>query len=58
MFLDVKLENKLSEYDCIAFDGGYYYYVENFIENVIKKEILILLVVIWCIKLQKNLMKN
>lgn len=27
LFLNMKLENKMSEYDCIAFDGGYNYYV-------------------------------
>ncbi|KAI8060624.1 uncharacterized protein B0P05DRAFT_456045, partial [Gilbertella persicaria] len=33
MFLDMKIENKISEYDCMVLDGGYYYYVENFINN-------------------------
>ena len=37
MFLDMKLEYKLNENDCLAFDGGYYYYVEKFIENCEKK---------------------
>lgn len=37
MFLGMKLENKLSEYDCIAFDGGYYYYVDKFVENCDRK---------------------
>ncbi|KAI7851374.1 hypothetical protein BDC45DRAFT_419889, partial [Circinella umbellata] len=26
-------KNKLNENDCLAFDGGYYYYFEKFIEN-------------------------
>ncbi|KAG2214742.1 hypothetical protein INT45_013602 [Circinella minor] len=39
MFLDMKLENKLSDYECIAFDGGYYYYTEKFIENCERKEV-------------------
>ncbi|ORE00703.1 hypothetical protein BCV72DRAFT_218642, partial [Rhizopus microsporus var. microsporus] len=30
-------KNKLNENDCIAFDGGYYYYIEKFIENCEKK---------------------
>ena len=29
MFLNMKLENKLNEYDCLAFDGGYYYYIDK-----------------------------
>ncbi|KAI9484329.1 hypothetical protein BDB00DRAFT_751307, partial [Zychaea mexicana] len=33
----VNLENKLNENDCIAFDGGYYYYIEKFIENCDRK---------------------
>ncbi|KAI8882850.1 hypothetical protein K501DRAFT_185693, partial [Backusella circina FSU 941] len=37
MFLDMKLENKLNEHDFLAFDGGYYYYFEKFIENCDKK---------------------
>lgn len=37
MFLDMKLENKLNENDCIAFDGGYYYYIEKFIEDCDRK---------------------
>lgn len=36
MFLDMKMEKKLNENDCICFDGGYYYYIEKFIENCIK----------------------
>ncbi|KAI9488184.1 hypothetical protein BDB00DRAFT_744914, partial [Zychaea mexicana] len=34
---NMKLENKLSDYECIAFDGGYYYYIEKFIENCERK---------------------
>lgn len=37
MFLDMKLETILNENDCIAFDGGYYYYIEKFIENCDRK---------------------
>ena len=37
MFLDMKLKYKLNENGCLAFDGGYYYYVEKFIENCEKK---------------------
>jgi hypothetical protein len=37
MFLNMKLENKLNEYDCLAFDGGYYYYIDKFLENCDKK---------------------
>ncbi|KAI8071097.1 uncharacterized protein B0P05DRAFT_619074 [Gilbertella persicaria] len=33
----MKLENKLNEYDCLAFDGGYYYYIDKFLENCDKK---------------------
>jgi hypothetical protein len=33
MFLNMKLENKFNENDCIVFDGGYYYYIEKFKEN-------------------------
>lgn len=33
MFLNMGLEKKLIEYDCIAFDGGYNYYVEEFLEK-------------------------
>ncbi|KAI9469325.1 hypothetical protein BDB00DRAFT_777134, partial [Zychaea mexicana] len=37
MFLDMKLENKLNENDCIAFDGGYYYYIKKSIDNCDRK---------------------
>jgi hypothetical protein len=37
MFLNMKLENKLSEFECMAFDGGYHYYIEKFIENCDRK---------------------
>lgn len=33
MFLKMKLEKKISSYDCLAFDGGYYHYINKFIEN-------------------------
>lgn len=33
MFLKMKLEKKISVYDCLAFDGGYYHYIRKFIEN-------------------------
>jgi hypothetical protein len=33
MFLKMKLEKKIDTCDCIAFDGGYYYYIYEFIEN-------------------------
>jgi hypothetical protein len=35
MFLKMKLEKKIT-YDCIAFDGGYYHYREQFNENCAK----------------------
>jgi hypothetical protein len=37
MFLDMIVENKLNENDCLAFDGGYCYYFEKFIENCDRK---------------------
>lgn len=33
MFLKMKIENIIEKEDCIAFDGGYYYYVDRFIED-------------------------
>lgn len=33
MFLNMGLKKKLIEYDCIAFDGRYNYYVEEFLEK-------------------------
>jgi hypothetical protein len=33
MFLKMKVENILEKEDCIAFDGGYYYYINKFIEE-------------------------
>lgn len=33
MFLKMKIENIIEKEDCIAFDGGYYYYIDRFIEN-------------------------
>lgn len=36
MFLNMKIEKKISPLDCIAFDGGYYHYKTDFIENSAK----------------------
>jgi hypothetical protein len=36
MFLNMGLENRLIEYDCIGFDGGYNFYIEEFIEKCSK----------------------
>lgn len=33
MFLKMKLENIAEKEDCVAFDGGYYYYIEPFLEE-------------------------
>lgn len=33
MFLKMKLEDIIEKEDCIAFDGGYYYYIDKFIEE-------------------------
>jgi hypothetical protein len=35
MFLKMKVENIVEKEDCIAFDGGYYYYIDRFIESFV-----------------------
>lgn len=35
MFLKMKVENIVEKEDCIAFDGGYYYYIDKFIESFV-----------------------
>ncbi len=33
MFLKMKVESIVEKEDCVAFDGGHYYYINQFIEE-------------------------